>query len=63
MYKLETMEFGRRMTVERELDRFNNKKKKILILYSTIAPPSNVIFDESGNFVMYSTMIGIKCKR
>ena len=45
--KIDTMEFGRRMTVERELDNLDN--------------PSNVIFDESGNFVLYPTMLGIKC--
>jgi len=41
------MEYGRRMTVEREID-------------SSDLPPSNVVFDESGNFVMYSTLLGIK---
>jgi len=44
---LDPMDFGRRMTVERELE-------------TTEAPPSNVIFDESGNFILYATMIGIK---
>jgi len=43
------MEFGRRMTVEKELDS----------LAGSIAP-SNVVFDESGNFICYSTMLGIK---
>eukprot|EP01118_Nematostelium_gracile_P000454 TRINITY_DN10503_c0_g1_i2.p1 TRINITY_DN10503_c0_g1~~TRINITY_DN10503_c0_g1_i2.p1 ORF type:complete len:586 (-),score=137.92 TRINITY_DN10503_c0_g1_i2:76-1833(-) len=46
--KLDTMEFGRRMTVEREIDNSDN------------LPPSNVIFDESDNFILYSTMLGIK---
>jgi peptidylprolyl isomerase domain and WD repeat-containing protein 1 len=42
------MEFGRRMTIERELDANES------------SAPSNVIFDESGNFILYATMIGIK---
>ncbi len=49
IFKLDTMEFGRRMTLEKELDNTDSM------------PPSNVVFDESGNFIMYSTMLGIKC--
>jgi len=48
IFKLDTMEFGRRMTLERELDS------------TETAQPSNVVFDESGNFIMYSSMLGIK---
>lgn len=25
-----------------------------------LVPPSNVVFDESGNFILYPTMLGIK---
>lgn len=42
------MEFGRRMATERDLEKseyFNN---------------SNIIFDATGHFILYSTMIGIK---
>lgn len=46
-YKLEPIDFGRRMAVERELE-------------VKEAPPSNVVFDDSNNFIMYPTMIGIK---
>ncbi|XP_074097124.1 peptidylprolyl isomerase domain and WD repeat-containing protein 1 [Cotesia typhae] len=45
--QLPNMEFGRRMAVERELD----KTKTNL---------GNIIFDESGYIIMYSTMLGIK---
>ena len=46
--KLEDVEFGRRLTVERELENpaFQNK--------------INVIFDESGNFIIYGSILGSK---
>jgi len=37
------------VAVEKSLDAAKDK-----------APPSNVIFDDSGNFVLYPTMAGIK---
>lgn len=46
--QLPDMEFGRRMAVERDLQKTE--------AYSL----ANIIFDESGNFVMYGTMLGIK---
>lgn len=46
--QLPNMEFGRRMAVERELD-----KTVSLSL-------SNIIFDDSGYFILYPTMLGIK---
>jgi peptidylprolyl isomerase domain and WD repeat-containing protein 1 len=42
------MEFGRRMANERELE-----KADFLSL-------SNIVFDYSGNFILYSTMVGVK---
>eukprot|EP01105_Mastigella_eilhardi_P021191 TRINITY_DN5107_c0_g1_i1.p1 TRINITY_DN5107_c0_g1~~TRINITY_DN5107_c0_g1_i1.p1 ORF type:complete len:627 (-),score=189.39 TRINITY_DN5107_c0_g1_i1:99-1979(-) len=48
-YKLEPIDFGRRMAVERELD-----------AKADHMPPSNVIFDDSGNFILYPTLGGIK---
>ena len=48
LQKLEDVEFGRRMAIERELDSpaFRNKV--------------NVAFDESGQFVLYGSMFGTK---
>ncbi|ELR20633.1 CYP, putative, partial [Acanthamoeba castellanii str. Neff] len=48
-YRLDPIDFGRRVAVEKSLDVAKDK-----------APPSNVIFDDSGNFVLYPTMAGIK---
>lgn len=45
---LEDMEFGRRIGIERELDQ------------PSIRPRLNVIFDETGNFILYGSMYGIK---
>jgi peptidylprolyl isomerase domain and WD repeat-containing protein 1 len=42
------MEFGKRMVVEWDLDK------------SQGGAPFDAIFDESGNFLLYSTMLGIK---
>jgi len=47
-YKLESIDFGRRMAVEKELSATDG------------APPSNVVFDETGHFICYATMLGIK---
>lgn len=59
MYKLDNIDFGRRMAVEREaLATFGNSTKRNEIEPQTSFP--NVIFDGSGNFIMYSTMLGIK---
>jgi hypothetical protein len=48
LQKLEDLEFGRRLGVERELDNpaFRNKV--------------NVIFDETGHFIIYGSMLGTK---
>ena len=45
---LEDIEFGKRMTVERELDNPIVRKRM------------NVIFDETGNFIMYGSLFGTK---
>jgi len=42
------MEFGRRMAVERDLEK------------SEAFHLSSIVFDESGNFIMYPTLLGIK---
>ncbi|KAF5881916.1 peptidylprolyl isomerase domain and WD repeat-containing protein 1 [Clarias magur] len=46
--QLPDMEFGRRMAVERELEKVDAIRL------------TNIIFDETGHFVLYGTMLGIK---
>ena len=46
--KLEDIEFGRRLAVERELENPNFQNK------------INVIFDESSNFIIYGSILGTK---
>ncbi|KAI9193340.1 uncharacterized protein BJ171DRAFT_528938 [Polychytrium aggregatum] len=48
--QLDDMEFGRRLAIERE---FGQGK-------SGQVSTANVIFDESGNFILYPTLLGIK---
>lgn len=48
LQKLEEVEFGRRMATERELEN------------PAIRSRVNVIFDESGHFIMYGSLLGIK---
>ncbi|KAL8644750.1 MAG: hypothetical protein Q9210_007097 [Variospora velana] len=48
LQKLEDVEFGRRLAVEREIEN--------PILQNKI----NVVFDESSNFIMYGSLLGIK---
>lgn len=45
---LPNMEFGRRMATEKELEK------------SEVFRNGNIVFDYSGHFVMYPTMLGIK---
>lgn len=47
--KLDNVEFGRRLAQEREIESQEMFKNK-----------SNVIFDESSNFIIYGSMLGIK---
>ncbi|XP_022087766.1 peptidylprolyl isomerase domain and WD repeat-containing protein 1-like isoform X2 [Acanthaster planci] len=46
--QLPDMEFGRRMAAERDLQK------------SDAFSLANIVFDETGNFVLYATMLGIK---
>ncbi|XP_034835449.1 peptidylprolyl isomerase domain and WD repeat-containing protein 1 [Maniola hyperantus] len=46
--QLPNMEFGRRMATERDLDK------------SEAAQLANIVFDISGHFIAYSTMLGVK---
>ena len=48
-YRLEKLDFGRRIAMERDLQ----KSEKM-------ARANNVIFDETGNFIIYATYLGIK---
>lgn len=51
-YRLDDMEFGRRLAVERDLEKEGEGKRA--------ANTMNLIWDESGNFIMYPTLLGIK---
>ena len=46
--KLDAMDFGRRLAVERELEKSDARER------------ANAIFDESGYFILYATMLGVK---
>ncbi|OAL33886.1 hypothetical protein AYO20_06897 [Fonsecaea nubica] len=48
LQKLDEVEFGRRMAVERELDN------------PTVRSRINIVFDESGHFIAYGSLLGIK---
>ncbi|XP_078447411.1 cyclophilin71 [Wolffia australiana] len=48
MYRLEAIDFGRRMAVEKEIEKTPD------------APSLNAVFDESSNFLIYPTLLGIK---
>eukprot|EP00658_Telonema_sp_P-2_P030890 TRINITY_DN23242_c0_g1_i1.p1 TRINITY_DN23242_c0_g1~~TRINITY_DN23242_c0_g1_i1.p1 ORF type:complete len:607 (-),score=178.69 TRINITY_DN23242_c0_g1_i1:494-2314(-) len=55
MYKLDNIDFGRRMAIEKDcLASLGGTKQD----FKGGVP--NVIFDASGNFILYSTMLGIK---
>lgn len=47
-YKLEELEFGRRLAIERELEN------------PTLQNKINAIFDESSNFIIYGSILGTK---
>lgn len=46
--QLPNMEFGRRMAVERDLEKSESFEL------------SNIVFDQSGHFILYTTLLGIK---
>lgn len=48
LQKLEDVEFGRRLAVERELE------------HPAVKPRINIIFDETGHFIMYGSILGTK---
>jgi peptidylprolyl isomerase domain and WD repeat-containing protein 1 len=49
-FRLDPIDFGRRVAAEREA------------LEDDDAPPVNAVFDDSGNFILYSTLLGIKVR-
>lgn len=53
VYKLEDMDFGRRLALERELERDESGPRGLL-------RTANAVWDESGNFLLYPTLLGIK---
>lgn len=53
VYKVDDMEFGRRLAMERELE-LPGPDGRIPGMWS------NAIWDESGAFVLYPTLLGIK---
>jgi len=54
-YKVEDMEFGRRLAAERELE-IPGPDGRIPGRWS------NAIWDETGSFILYPTLLGIKGK-
>lgn len=50
LYRLEAIDFGRRMAVEKEIEK------------TETAQQPNAIFDESSNFLIYATLLGIKVR-
>lgn len=57
---LDDVEFGRRLAVERELDSTALADMGDAVANATGANTANAVFDESGHFLMYGTMLGIK---
>ena len=48
VYRLDEMEFGRRLAQERDLQKLE------------VAHRESAVFDESGAFILYPTLLGIK---
>lgn len=51
LYRLEAIDFGRRMAVEKEIEK------------TEYVPQPNAVFDESSNFIIYATLLGIKVRK
>ncbi|WFD19076.1 peptidylprolyl isomerase [Malassezia caprae] len=58
--QLDDIEFGRRLAVERELDATALAGPAEAIQNATGLATANAVFDESGHFVLYATMLGVK---
>ncbi|KAL9935267.1 hypothetical protein V8E36_005615 [Tilletia maclaganii] len=57
---LDGMEFGRRLALENELDKLASRGAGDGIACATGLASATAVFDESGNFLIYATMLGIK---
>ncbi len=53
VYQLDDMDFGRRLAIDRELEKSESGPRGAL-------RSANAVWDESGNFLLYPTMLGIK---
>ncbi|KAI9316944.1 hypothetical protein DFJ73DRAFT_929205, partial [Zopfochytrium polystomum] len=51
VHTLDDMEFGRRLAVERDIERLKGGGQ---------GSTANVVFDETGHFIIYATLLGIK---
>lgn len=60
VYQLDDMEFGRRLALERDIDASSLAGLADSTANATGASTMNAVFDQSGHFVIYSTMLGIK---
>lgn len=60
IYKVDDMEFGRRLAVERELEKDMGVSGGGEDVVRAAGRTMNAVWDESGNFVIYPTMLGIK---
>jgi peptidylprolyl isomerase domain and WD repeat-containing protein 1 len=49
VYRLEKSDLDKRLVVEKEIDKYIN-----------IVPPLNIQFDETNNYIFYSSILGIK---
>eukprot|EP01133_Synstelium_polycarpum_P018254 gene18254-21844_t len=58
-YHVDSTDFGRRMAMERDIETAYDNALASLPK-SILPPPPSVIFDETDNFVIYPTLIGIK---
>lgn len=54
---LDSIDFGRRLAVEKELDEMN---EYVEFGMDSVRSKSNVVFDESGHFILFPTLLGIK---
>lgn len=58
--QLDDMEFGRRLALERDLDASAQDAVGNAVRAASGACSANVVFDESGTFILYGSMLGIK---
>eukprot|EP00126_Sphaerothecum_destruens_P006274 Sdes_comp19293_c0_seq1m10347 len=70
LLKLDSIDFGRRIAQERELDKVSCKFRELVLNNHSVqtSPPTcpvnlasfNCLFDDSGIFLMYSSLVGIR---